>query len=319
MVNGTSRVRTIRTIGIGMVILGVLLILSFSALYITGVISYSQLNDLNSEIIVANHLPSKEIYITNIQKEISIVSPISQAISVELNNTLDGVKESAVVTKDLPKLDTRVSVPVKNSPRSTKEFNQLISGYSSPKLVKNVHPKDWANPMWSEGNIFEPYKTKGFLYDQEQELSIGPVLSIQIPSIGVNSKVENLSIVEKNGRKSYETPKNIVGRIPTNEKFAAAVPGWFFGHLESPIKGEGNIFHDLPEVADHLRNGDPVYVHLQNKTREFVYIVTKSEVLHKSELELYDLGMDSIMLVTCSNRPYYDHRQLVTAKLIDIK
>ena len=173
--------------------------------------------------------------------------------------------------------------------------------------------------MWAEADTFSPYQIKGFLHNRESELLIGPALSIQIPLIGIDSKIKDLSIVEQNDGRSYETPKNIVGRISTNEEFEKSVPGWFFGHLESPIKGEGNVFHNLPEVADHLRNGDPVYVHIKNHKRDFVYLVNKSQVIHKSDLQLYDLGMDSIMLVTCANRPYYDHRQLVSARLIDIR
>ena len=68
-----------------------------------------------------------------------------------------------------------------------------------------------------------------------------------------------------------------------------------------------------------LRDGDPVYVLLSTDKNEFVYQAIKSQVMHESDLELYDPGNDHIVLVTCSNRPYYDHRQLVTAKLVDVK
>ena len=89
--------------------------------------------------------------------------------------------------------------------------------------------------------------------------------------------------------------------------------------MESPIKGEGNVFRDLPRIAEFLRDGDPVYIHVTNEHREYIYQATESKIVHESKLKLYDAGIENIVLVTCANRPHYDFRQLVTARLVVIK
>ena len=110
----------------------------------------------------------------------------------------------------------------------------------------------------------------------------------------------------------------MVGRIPHSPKEPDSFKGWYFGHLESPIKGEGNVFHDLPKIAEHLVNGDNVLISLEKSDKELIYQAIKSEVVHESNLVLYDAGNENIILVTCSNRPLYDHRQVVTATLVGL-
>ena len=340
MIKAINRSRTLRFTAIGMLSVGFVLVLSFASLYLTGLISESHLDDLNAELVDQSGLPIRAVesnstfsttsaaILNTVTKKVKVSQEIEGNTSNSLtqNNSSKSKMESQNLFGDFPiqhnnfaDVNSSTKELISNSTQSIGSLNNMIAGYSSPKLVKNIHPKDWASPIWAESDVFIPYQTKGFLNEQNSELLTGPALYMRIPIIKVDSTIENLSIVEKNGRKSYETPKNVVGRIATDEKFKKSVPGWFFGHLESPIKGEGNVFHNLPEVAKHLRNGDPVYVHITNEEREFIYQANKSQVVHKSELQLYDLGVDFIMLVTCANRPYYDHRQLVTAHLIDIR
>jgi len=199
----------------------------------------------------------------------------------------------------------------------------LLNGYASNDFVSSIHPRDWADPTWAGENESPQIITDKRSSERVANLTVVDLmqlpLTMQIPAIGVDSSIENLQIIQKDGEWEYETPKNIVGRIPYNQDFDSSVTGWYFGHLESPIKSEGNVFHNLPDVADMLRDGDPVYVLLSTDKNEFVYQAIKSQVMHESDLELYDPGNDHIVLVTCSNRPYYDHRQLVTAKLVDVK
>ena len=56
-----------------------------------------------------------------------------------------------------------------------------------------------------------------------------------------------------------------MGRIPNTSNPGELGNGWLFGHLESPIRGEGNVFQRLPEIPALLSAGDPVYVSLLNE------------------------------------------------------
>ena len=344
MIEAINRSRTLKFTGIVMLSVGLVFIIGFGSLYLTGLISKSNLDSLNAVLsdtssshqvksgdsnvgfattthsMVTTHKPAPKKLPSYQTFEVNNDNANAQVNrSVDNNKSQDSPQNLPVQLNNSPDVNYISKELMNNPAQSIESYNKLIAGYSSIQLVKNIHPKDWANPIWSEVDVFVPYKSNGLLQEKENELSSGPALSIQIPLIGVDSKIENLSIVEKDGVKAYENPKNVVGRIATNDKFKTSVPGWFFGHLESPIKGEGNVFHNLPEVAQHLRNGDPVYIHIKNENREFIYQAHESQVIHKSDMKLYDLGIESIMLVTCANRPYYDYRQMVKAHLIDIK
>ena len=203
-------------------------------------------------------------------------------------------------------------------------FSKLLDGYGENASLKKIHPKSWADPDWllPDHSDTSEHNQDNFVFrlvedsDITVELLSGIPGKISIPILHLTAPVENLAIVEKDGRMVYETPKNLVGRIPSSPNQPDTFTGWYFGHLESPLKGEGNVFHNLPEIAEHLIDGKEVLISLGKPGKELVYQVTKSEVLHESDLELYDPGFGKIILVTCSNRPIYDHRQLVTATLV---
>ncbi|MEC7914461.1 MAG: class F sortase [Chloroflexota bacterium] len=203
-------------------------------------------------------------------------------------------------------------------------FSKLLDGYGENASLKKIHPKSWSDPDWllPDHSDTSEHNQDNFVFrlvedsDITVELLSGIPGKISIPILNLTAPVENLGIVEKDGREVYETPKNLVGRIPSSPNQPDSFTGWYFGHLESPLKGEGNVFHNLPEIAEHLINGNKVLISLEKPGKELVYQVTKSEVVHESDLELYDPGLENIILVTCSNRPIYDHRQLVTATLV---
>ncbi len=221
-----------------------------------------------------------------------------------------------------------VPVDINPNPQSNQDevenFSKLLEGYGENASLKKIHPKSWSDPDWLLPDRFNTseHNQADFAFsliedsDITVELLSGIPGKISIPILNLTAPVENLAIVEKDGRMVYETPKNLVGRIPSSPNQPDTFTGWYFGHLESPLKGEGNVFHNLPEIAEHLIDGNEVLISLGKPGKELVYQVTKSEVLHESDLELYDPGLGKIILVTCSNRPIYDHRQLVTATLV---
>ena len=156
---------------------------------------------------------------------------------------------------------------------------------------------------------------------QGAERGTAPVASrILIPGINVDSAVETLAIIDIGDSRQYETPKHVVGRIPNTSNPGELGNGWLFGHLESPIKGEGNVFQRLPEIPALLNAGDPVYASLLNEDGdEYLYQVTATKVVHQDEIALYDSEDATITLVACVPRLVYDHRLLVTAKLVGVK
>ena len=141
-----------------------------------------------------------------------------------------------------------------------------------------------------------------------------------IPEIGLRATVEELEVVEEDDSRAWETPKHVVGHIPTTAKPGTSGQGWYFGHLESPISGEGNIFRRLPELAARFKserdNKFTIYVDAGND--RYVYQVYQTDVVHASEFAVSDSGKNDITLVACWPQFEYSERVLVTAALVDI-
>ena len=199
-------------------------------------------------------------------------------------------------------------------------YNAIYPGYQ-------IHPKYWDRPL-SAGADFYSYgavlRPDGFVgVEPSQGLPTGSASDashISIPSIGVDSAVSNLAIIDIGDSRQYETPKHVVGRIPETSNPGELGNTWLFGHLESPIRGEGNVFQNLPELPALVNSGDPVYVSLLNEEGdEFLYQVTTTEVVHQDDLKLYQTDESTITLVSCVPRLVYDHRLLITGKLVGVK
>ena len=153
------------------------------------------------------------------------------------------------------------------------------------------------------------YIDKKFLVDGITKLN-----KIYIPSISVDSILDGLEVNDIGDSNEYETPNKVVGYIPStiepNKKNI-----WFFGHLESPLYGEGSIFKKLPEIPDLLRTGKDVFVYFDDENFMYKYKVISSKIVHEDELTLYDTDLYSLTLVTCVPKWVYDHRLVITAEL----
>ena len=141
---------------------------------------------------------------------------------------------------------------------------------------------------------------------------------IRIPAIEVDAVIDELRIRQLGDSLAWETPKRVVGHIPRTAKAGAAGQGWYFGHLESPIRGEGNVFARLPEIPK-LAADSPIYIFLETAGRHYAYQVYVTEIVYEDDIALTDTGAHDITLVTCTPRFYYDHRLLVTAALVGIR
>jgi sortase (surface protein transpeptidase) len=149
---------------------------------------------------------------------------------------------------------------------------------------------------------------------------MGPATRIRIPVLNIDTEIKELEVVRAANSSAWETPKHVVGHIPTTPVPGGNGQGWYFGHLESPIRGEGNVFQRLPEIVDMLApaDGPPIYVFLETEDRKFVYQVYLTVGMPQEELRISDSGVRDITLVTCTPRFVYDQRLLVTAALVGV-
>ena len=206
------------------------------------------------------------------------------------------------------------------------------ASYAALYPATRIHPKFWAQPLWASG---EPYLyaaadgdgtglPAGFraVAARDGALARGEgalTTRIAIPLIGVDSAISELAIVDVGDSREYETPKNLVGHIPQSPNPGELGNAWYFGHLESPIRGEGSVFKRLPEIPDLLRDGDDVFVELDAEDgRTYLYKVSRTEVMHEDELRLYGADRAQLTLVACVPRLVYDHRIVVTAELVGV-
>ncbi len=207
------------------------------------------------------------------------------------------------------------------------DAGELVSVYNTIYPGHKIHPKYWDRPLTAGADEYTygvVLREDGFLeVSSENGLPKGTLpdaVRVRIPSIDLDSEVTNLAILDLGDSKQYETPAHVVGRIPETSNPGEMGNTWLFGHLESPIRGEGSVFRRLPEIPEILKNGDPVYVTVLNEDgEEYMYQITDTTVMHRDELSLYETDDSTITLVTCVPRLIYDHRVVVSGKLVGVR
>lgn len=146
-----------------------------------------------------------------------------------------------------------------------------------------------------------------------------PPTRLRIPALGLDARVEGLRILDLGDARAYETPVRVVGHIPESAAPGALGNVWLFGHLESPIRGEGSIFRDLPKVHDLLQDGQAVYVIMDSADGSFLYQVREFRKVPVEEMSLQRTEEPLLTMVTCWPRFSYDERILVTAELVGVR
>jgi LPXTG-site transpeptidase (sortase) family protein len=304
-------------VGIALVALGLVLLAVVGAYYGYAVFARAQLDELNYSIEAVAPLPSDVLRDGFAPSDVALsVPPAASQVSsrVTADATLATKPVSRTASPDGP-----VDVPaLPIMPASS--YESLYPGFQ-------MHPKYWDQPLWAGTDSYSYLDTS--LPDGYQPV-IGQRIAapagvaalasrIHIPLLGVDSVVNDLQILNLGDSRSYETPKNVVGHIPGTANPSETGNGWYFGHLESPLRGEGSVFGRLPEIPDLLRAGDPVYVSIESGDGDFLYQVTATKVVPQEDLRIYDADRAEITMVTCVPRLVYDHRLVVTAKLVGIK
>ena len=251
--------------------------------------------------------------------------PSEEAAPVIPERSAEIVKEVAPAPQ--PVIKEEAAAPEQNQPAAEFDAGELVSAYNSIYPGYKIHPKYWDRPLTAGADEY----TYGVIRREDGFMEVSALnglpkgtlsdaVHVRIPSIEVDSAVSNLAILDLGDSREYETPAHVVGRIPETSNPGETGNTWLFGHLESPIRGEGNVFRRLPEIPEILKNGDPVYVTLLNEAgEEFMYQVTNTVVVHRDDLALYDTEDSTITLVTCVPRLIYDQRLVVSGKLVGIR
>ena len=231
----------------------------------------------------------------------------------------------------LDQLETTSALQLPEEAGGSLEDNPFPSYLLPSQAAVSLYParvlrsQNWTNALWAEDSTIA---TGTDLLPQYQPVNwsslpasdtLPAAQHIRIPAINLDAKVEGLQILDLGDYRAYETPSFTVGHIPETANPGSADNGWYFGHLESPIKGEGSVFRKLPQLADIVRTGEKVYITVDSAQASYLYQVTRTWVVHQDDLVITPLPEPTITLVTCVPRLVYDHRLLVEAKLVGVR
>ena len=220
-----------------------------------------------------------------------------------------------------------VTVPLSPATTGQEPRSPTTDLVSSPTVgtlypAQVLRPQGWADPLWAEDPGIGPGPEFLAQYLPVNWDALPPSSTlpsperIRIPAINLDAEVEGLRILDLGDSRAYETPKFVVGHIPETPSPGGAGNGWYFGHLETLIRGEGAVFRDLPDLAEIVRGGEKVYVIVDNAQGSHLYQITRTWVIPQEELGLTTSPEPTITLVTCVPRLTYDHRFMVEAKLV---
>jgi sortase (surface protein transpeptidase) len=221
---------------------------------------------------------------------------------------------------DVPEVAPNSAEPVAPPPGISASAIAEQHLYSTDPLTTDA----WSNPLGYEPLDYrEQVLLQGFTpMKVGQALPVGSQAAatrIMIPVLGIDSSVNELAVLDLSDSRAYETPASTVGHIPESANAGESGSSWFFGHLESPVVGEGSVFFHLPRIAEMLRHSQEVLVITDNGAHQYLYRIISTNVVHQNEMRLYDNGKANIHLVTCVPRLAYDHRLIVTGELVGVK
>ena len=210
------------------------------------------------------------------------------------------------------------TVTINETPSSSNpDWLSLASVYPWTEIA----PQFWANPFWAkdvdDGNI-----TAGYLSPSQVALpaiGLGPATLVRIPIIGLEIGTIKLSAEAFGDGEKYAAPPFKLGIIPGQPNPGEVGNTWLFGHLESPIRGEGSVFRDLPKLHDFLRQGQRVYVIIDSDDGSFLYQATEFRIMPKEDVVLWGAEGRIATLVASWPRFKYDERVVVTTELVGVR
>lgn len=227
------------------------------------------------------------------------------------NNSNMDITSTSTIEKSV--VSVKNQIPIETVPETQSSTNDhVLTSLESPKLVNQI-TLSYIQDSIKEASSYETIESTTKI------ISNSNPTKIRIPTILINSEINNLNIVKKGDSYQWENPKWVVGYIPTTPKPNEIGTGWYFGHLQSLIRNEGNVFNRLPELPGLLSTKYPLYIFLETESTKYLYQIYKTEVIPQEKLLIENRTSDrEIVLVTCVPPLIYDHRLVVSAKLIGI-
>lgn len=148
-------------------------------------------------------------------------------------------------------------------------------------------------------------------------VKIGVPVRVEIPSVGVDSKVQDIGTAWVDGQLIWETIPFIVGHYRSTAQAGQNGNAVFAGHVTS--RNWGNVFIDLYKI----KLGDEVLIYSDDTV--FTYVVTRVRLVLPTETGVMDATPGpTATLITCGGdwipeKHEYSHRLIVTAKLTAVK
>lgn len=336
------RHRPAALLGVALIVVGALMLVAGGGYYAYSANARSQLDALNFSVAdAAPAVDRSAAQAASLQPNAAIqpLSPTQPQLAAPAADRRSAQYRAAAATTAA----SQAPIPAANPADAPSPANSTAqqsaarpplppSSYAALYPATQIHPKFWGQPLWADSEPYlyaaanpAPGLPPGFRALSATEDALAPgegafTTRMTIPAIGVDSEITELAILNiGSSSAAYETPAHLVGHIPQSPNPGELGNAWYFGHLESPIRGEGSVFKRLPEIPALLRDGDDVFVQLATQDgRTFLYKVSETEVMHQDDLRMYTADSARITLVACVPRLVYDHRILVTAELVGV-
>ena len=310
----------VRIFGFSLIIISILFFAITAIIFFYKLNATSQLSSLNVNI-AQDSLRYPNNTTSNIvsDKSIGVDMDLSKKSVDEVSENLTEHNESLTnFTVDLRTIEIE-DVEIDSNKNGKKELT------SSNKASVKLNNKDYTNEsiigpeQIKSSDFLEDYQKVFVTNDFDNSVLGYKANYMSIPIINLNSRIEELQLIDLEDNTHYNTPKNVVGHIPDTNNPGETGNAWYFGHLQSPLKDEGDVFRNLPLIPEKMKEGFPVYIVLNTDIAEFAYQVISTEVIHQDNLNLYNSELATVTLVTCVPKLIYDHRLVVTARLVGVR
>ena len=214
--------------------------------------------------------------------------PLDSGGTVDSGDPLDGYDGQYLTAPD----------PSLTLPSSESNALPAGSGGTQAAYLTDFQPVDWA-ALPNDGDLL-PQATR-----------------IEIPAISLDSSIIELNTNWVGERLVWETPERVVGYHNGTANPGTSGNTVLSGHISSPLRREGAIFSDLPQVAPLLKEGRTVDVILHTADARYLYRVVETRVSKPADVDLFRPATEpSLTLLTCIPDYVYSDRLLVSAILV---
>ena len=340
-----KRIWSLTLIGIGLVLLIIPL-----AYYTYSFVSHSNLDNLNVEITdtVFNDRTIKSVEIekddssdiTNLETNLyktpttstptpttitKVVTPISQSIPPKNTDveTILPTPTTSIIATPLPSIIPKTPVPPPTKPKELKQSSNSINNTSINSSTNNSNIDIAPTPTVEKSVISVKDKVPIKTVPENQSSKNDQVLSsLESPKLVDQITLSYIqdSIKEASSYEAIESETKIISNSnPTKIRIPTILINSEINNLNIIKKGDSYQFNRLPELPRLLSTKYPIYIFLETEATKYLYQIYKTEVIPQEKLLIENRTSDrEIVLVTCVPPLIYDHRLIVSARLIGI-